>query len=334
MADSLVKKTSAANSRLRTRCLRAIGAIAVAVCALASAPAAYAQYVAVIVNGEPITTYDIQQRSKLIQLQSKRTPSNQEVLEELISEKLKVQAGKRYKLELSDQDIDSSFADMAGRMRMNAQQLTQTLAGQGVSAYTLKDRIRAEMVWQQIVRGKYQASLQITEKEVASAVDARKKDETVNYEYKLQPILFVVTRGSGEDTIAIKKRDAEALRVRFENCDAGVRLARGLREVAVRDPITKNSADLPPALREILDKTQIGRLTEPEVTSLGVEMFAVCSKQESRAVTAAKREVQNEIYAQQFAAQSKRYLAELRKSAMIEYKDVPADAPPARTKSR
>lgn len=300
-----------------------------------AAPQAHAQQVAIIVNGEPVTTFDIEQRTKLIQLTTHRAPPRQEVVEDLIDDKLKVQIGKRYKLEMGEQDIETAFSEMASHMRLNSAQLTQTLASQGVQSYTLKDRIRAQMVWQQIVRGKFQASLQVNEKQIASALQNRKVDdkEAAGFEYTLQPILFVVPRGSGEEFIATKKRDAESLRARFDNCVSGLALARSLRDVAIRDPITKASGDLAPALREILDKTQVGHLTEPEVTSQGVELFALCNRRESKAVSAAKREVQNEIFTEQFTANSKKLLASLRSQAMIEYKEV-ANAPPARTKSR
>ncbi len=310
---------------------------AVACCAFAYSPAANAQQVAVIVNGEPITTYDIEQRSKLTQLQAHKTPSREEVINDLIDDKLKVQIGKRYHLELSDSDIDAAYSEMAGRMHLNAAQLTQTLTNQGVAAYTIKDRLRAQMVWQQIVRGKFQASLQLNEKEVEQKLEVRKQEEAVGYEYTLQPILFVIPRGSSEEITSIKKRDAESLRARFDNCNSGLAVARGLRDVAVRQPITRSSADLPPALREILDKTPVGKLTEPEVTAEGVQVFALCSKRETKAVSAAKREVQNELYAEQFTAKSKRLLAELRKQAMIEYKEVhkeALDAKPTRRHTR
>ena len=102
--------------------------------------------------------------------------------------------------------------------------------------YTLKDRIRAEMVWQQIVRGKYQSSLQVTDKEVATALEARKKDDkpSAGFEYTLRPILFVVARSSGESAIESRKRDAEALKARFENCETGIPMARALRDTIVR----------------------------------------------------------------------------------------------------
>jgi peptidyl-prolyl cis-trans isomerase SurA len=297
------------------------------------ASSAQAQQVAVIVNGDPITTYDIEQRAKLIQLTTHKAASRQEVIDDLINDKLKVQLGKRYKLEISDPDVDTSFGDMARRMQMNADGLTKTLGAQGVLAYTLKDRIRAEMVWQQIVRGKFQASLQVTEKDVASALQGKDDKDATGYEYSLTPILFVAARGAGDEAIAVKKRDAESLRVRFDSCQTGLPLARSLRDVAVRDPITKTSADLAPALREILDKTQVGRLTDPEVTAQGVELFALCAKKETKVNSAAKREVQNKLFADQFASRSKSLLAEQRKQAMIEYKDG-ANAPPAGPKRR
>jgi peptidyl-prolyl cis-trans isomerase SurA len=315
---------------------KAAFAAALALASVALASTARAQHVAVIVNGEPVTTFDIEQRAKLIKLTNHRDAPRQEVIDDLINEKLKVQIGKRYKLDMTEPEIDGAYVEMAKRMRLTGPQLTQTLTTQGVQPYTLKDRIRAETVWQQIVRGKYAGSFQQSEKEIAAALEARKKDdkEVIGFEYTLQPILFVIARGSGEEVTSIKKRDAESLRARFDGCQTGLALARGLRDVAVREPITKTSADLAPALRDILDKTPVGKLTEPEVTAQGVELFAVCNKRETRLGSAAKREVQNEMFSEQFASNSKKLLESLRKQAMIEYKEVPDAAPAARSKSR
>ena len=46
---------------------------------------ARAQVIVVIVNGEPITALDIEQRSKLTELSTHKTPTRQEVLDELIN---------------------------------------------------------------------------------------------------------------------------------------------------------------------------------------------------------------------------------------------------------
>src|SRR6266545_6411400 len=80
--------------------------------------AARAQQVVVIVNGEPITALDIEQRAKLIQLSSHKTPPRQEVLDELINEKLKVREAKKWGLEIPTSDIDNAYATMGSRMRL------------------------------------------------------------------------------------------------------------------------------------------------------------------------------------------------------------------------
>ena len=71
----------------------------------------------------------------------------------------------------------------------------------------------------------------------------------------------------------------------------------------------------------MLNNTPVGRLTPPDVTPQGVEVFAVCSK--TPAVggdTPAKREVRDEMYQERYQALSKKYLKELRSQALIEYK--------------
>ena len=298
--------------------------IVVTACVLAAmgAPSrALAQHVVLVVNGEVITDYDIEQRTKFHTLSEHKTPARQDVIEELIDEKLKVQIGRRYKIELDDSDIDSNYADMAKRMHLTSDQLTQTLAQGGVDSKTLKARIRADTTWQYIIRGKFQSSLQINEKSVLAEMETQKKSDgdKVGYDYTLRPILFVVPRGNTTLQEA-RRKDAEALRARFTNCDSGLPFARSLRDVAIREPITKNSSELAPALRQILDKTEVGHLTAPETTQQGVELFALCEKKETKDQTPEKREVREKMFSEQFQAKAKNYLRELRRQAMIERK--------------
>ena len=282
---------------------------------------ALAQHVVLVVNGEVITDYDIEQRTKFNTLSNHKTPGRQDVIEELIDEKLKVQIGRRYKMEIPDSDVDSSYADMAKRMHMTSDQLTQTLTQGGVDSKTLKARIRADTTWQYNIRGKFQSSLQINEKSVLAEMETQKKGEgeKVGYEYTLRPILFVVPRGNTALQES-RRKDAEALRARFTSCDSGLAFARSLRDVAIREPITKNSSDLAPALRQILDKTELGHLTAPETTQQGIELFALCEKKETKDETPEKREVRDKMFSEQFQAKAKNYLRELRRQAMIERK--------------
>ena len=288
--------------------------------AVAWSTAASAQQVVVIVNGEPITALDIEQRSKLTQLSTHKTPTRQEVIDELITEKLKVREAKKWGLEVPNSEVDSAYATMASRMRLTPELLTQQLARSGVNAATLKALIKADIAWPQLVRGRYQASLQIGEKDLITAMDS-KSDDSVGYDYTLRPILFLVATGSAEAFVEGRKREAEALRGRFHSCEEGIAFARALKDIAVREQVIRSSADIPPELRKVLEGVEIGRLTPPEVTKFGIEMFAICAKKVSSADnTPGKRQAREAIMTERYEQRSKQWLQELRRGAMIEYK--------------
>lgn len=280
-----------------------------------------AQSVAAMVNGEAITNFDIEQRVKLTKLTTQKTVSRQEALEELINDKLKVKEAKRYGLDLSAADVDSAFGNMASRMRMNPEQLSKTLEGHGIRPETLKSRIKADMTWGNLVRGRFQSNLLVPEKDLAGVEPSGDKSETESFEYLVRPIVLIVPRGSPSSTIEARRKEAELLRSRIQSCDEAQSLFRSMRDAAIRDQLTKTSADLPPALRELLDKTPVGKLTPPEVTKQGVEMVALCSRKPTKADTPAKRAAREKIYNQKYEAKSKSYLEEVRKGAMIEMRN-------------
>src|SRR3954466_294411 len=137
---------------------------------VAGASPLHAQTVAVMVNGEPITNYDIEQRSKLTFLTTHKPANRQQVIEELVDEKVKIREGKKFGVDPSSSDVDQSYAAMSSRMRITTEQLTKSLESQGIRPETLKARMKAEMVWTSLVRGRYKESLQVGEKDVAAAV--------------------------------------------------------------------------------------------------------------------------------------------------------------------
>src|SRR5882724_13415416 len=171
---------------------------AAAVALMSWASPSHAQTVAVMVNGEPITNYDIEQRSKLTFLTTHKPAVRQDVINELIDEKVKIKEGRKFGIDPSVSDVDQSFAAMGSRLHVTAEQLAKSLESQGIRPDTLKSRIKAEMVWGNLVRGRYKESLQVGEKDVAAAVkdSGDDKPDTAAFEYKMQPIVLIIPRGS------------------------------------------------------------------------------------------------------------------------------------------
>ena len=162
---------------------------------------------------------------------------------------------------------------MAERQHISVEQFSQILQQRGISPSTVKARIQAELTWGQLVRGKFGPSLQVGDSDINNALRARNESETaseaVGYIYTLYPVVVVVPRGTTGAALDAKRREAENLRSRFNSCKEGIALARALPDVAVREPITRSSADLAAPVRELMDKMQIGTLTTPDVTDAG-----------------------------------------------------------------
>ena len=277
--------------------------------------------VVLFVTGEPITAYDIEQRSKLNQMfGGGKNKTRQEVIDELIDDKLKIQSGKRFNFEVTPAEVDTSFAGIAKNVGISADQFAEQLKSRGINPNVLKSKLKADITWGQIVRGRFQNTLQVGEKDIFEAEMKGTEPKETGIEYTLYPITFVLPRSAAPAMFEARKKEAETLRARFTSCDSGLKFARALREVVVRAPIRRNSADLSPQLREVLAKVEIGRVTPPEQTAGGIDVFALCDRKETNSDSPTKRKLRDEMFQQRFQQQADRYLKELRKQAMIEYK--------------
>jgi peptidyl-prolyl cis-trans isomerase SurA len=311
---------------------RALPATALAAAVvLGSACLARAQEVVVMVDGQPITALDIEHRAKFIEMSTRKAPSRQEVINSLIDELLEIREGKRFSIDPGNGDVNEQFNGVAHNLGVDGEKLEQMLTAGGASPDTLKQKLKAQMVWANLVRGRYKASLEIPDSDIEAQLQLHKGDAVsatqVGYDYTLRPVLLLVQRGSPEAVFEARKRDAEALRSRFNNCADGISFVRGLPETAVREAVVKASGDLPQELRDILDKAGVGHLTPPEQTADGIQMFAVCAKKETKNESPEAKKLRDEIFEKKFGARARRYLAELRKSAMIEYRTSQTEPP-------
>ena len=296
--------------------------IATLLALIGSGTVALAQTVVVMVNGEPITNYDIEQRTKLNFLSTHKQAARQDVINELIDEKVKIKEAKKFGVDPGSTDVDQAYTSMSQRMHITTEQLTKSLETQGIRPETLKARIKADMVWTSLVRGRYKESLQVGEKDVAAAVREKgdEKSEVEAFEYKLQPVVLIVPRGSPPAAIDVRRKEAEALRERVQSCEEANSYFKSIQNAAIRDVVTKTTADIPEVLRGVLDKTPIGHLTPPEVTKQGIEMVVLCGRKPTTIDTPKKREIREKMFAGKYEAKSKSYLQEVRRAAMIEYR--------------
>ena len=319
---------------MTTTILRRVLRLLAAPCAactilFALAGPAQAQTVVVMVNGDPITEFDIEQRTKLDFLSSHKQAPRPEIINQLIDDKVKIKEAKKFGVDPSSSDVDQAYGEMASRMHITADQLSATLERAGIRPETLKARVKSDLVWGSLVRGRYKERLQVGEKDVADRVKAEGGEAADQqgdaFEYRLQPVVLIVPRGSAPAAIEARAKEAEALRARVQTCADASNYFKSMQNAAIRDPVIKTSADIPANLRKVLDDTPVGHLTPPEITKDGVQMVALCGRKATTIDTPKRKEMRDRLYAQKYQQTSDNYLKDIRKQAMIEYRQTSAE---------
>src|SRR5580704_7134021 len=113
-------------------------AAGLAFAAVLAAPAAVNAQVVVIANGSPITVYDIEQRTKLNAASTHKAPARQEVIQELIDDRIKIARAKVYGLEVTDKEVDGAYENMAKGQHLSTDQFAQMLGHSGIEPNTIK----------------------------------------------------------------------------------------------------------------------------------------------------------------------------------------------------
>lgn len=280
-----------------------------------------------IVNGIPITSYDVSQRAKLLQLTSRIPASRAKkaALDELIDEKLQLQATSRSNINISDRQVDEAFASIAQRVKLSPKSLSAALRRSGVQPKTLKSRLRAQIGWQQMVTAGASRGATTSEQEVIAALKADKNKQEgkaqTAYEYDVAQITFVIPKSAGKSKDKARKKEIANLAKRFTSCSEGLAIAKRLPDVVVKTLGRRLETELQGPFLPLISETNVGRLTKPLRTPNGFEAVAVCDKKEVKSSTAQIQEMSRELQGKEAKMTSRRFMRDLRRDAMIEYKN-------------
>jgi peptidyl-prolyl cis-trans isomerase SurA len=290
-----------------------VPAIAVSV-PFAMTQAARASEVKVIVNNIPITDYDIARRAAFLRLQHKSGDAKEEMIDQTLHE---IEM-RRLHVNISDQQVEKAFSGFAAKNKMSAAQLTQVLGKVGVTADHFKAFIRASMGWGQALGARARAEGKSSVQEAVAAMLKKGGEKPSATEYTLQQVIFVVPNSERNAILGKRKREAEALRARFTECDKTRDIAKGLIDVTVRDLGRVLAPELPPDWADPIKKTKSGSATQVRVTPRGVEFIAICSQREVSDDRVAEMTFRaDDAQDKKTEELSKKYTKELRDKAVI-----------------
>ena len=144
-----------------------------------------ASAVAAIVNDTVITTFDVQQRLRLMELSAggqinpQMLPQlQQRAVRDLVEEQLKLQEAKEFDLNPEEGEVDGELRNMAAQSGLTVEQLGERLKGEGVSIATLRTQIASQIVWPRLVQGRYGKRVRVSDEEVEATLERMRADAT------------------------------------------------------------------------------------------------------------------------------------------------------------
>ena len=295
-----------------TRAAALLLAVAGAAASLGASPAA-AQAVVTAVNGDPITSFDVSEYEKILKLERKPS-SHADALEAVVGDRLRYDEARHWGIDSSDSDMTGALQKTAASVKMDVQTFSQAAGRAKINLDTIRTHLRAMAAWDNLVRARNKG-VGVSEEEIAAAIAKGGTDKVTNY--RLQQVIFVLPVSPTPAIVEGRLAEAKALRNRFDGCDTGLQLARSLPNVAIKEPMSRSSDALPPGLRKVLAETQRGMLTPPDRSTNGVEMVAVCDKDDAKDDSTLHEQVQKNLIAGKLVAVSEQMYKDLRKSAVI-----------------
>ncbi|WP_439575346.1 hypothetical protein [Phreatobacter sp.] len=287
--------------------------------------------VIVVVNGLPITSFDIPQRQRLLQLREGRAHSREQALEDLISDRVKYSEALRFRAAATEAQVNAAYAQVAQRSGIDPRGFDQVLRSQGIEPRVYKGKLRADLSWSNIVGARYGRTIFVTDSQLADAIARRQSGSSRPMEYVLRPVVLLVPPTAPAARVQRRMAEANALRSRFSSCATDLDQVRQLPDAAVREQFRRQSAELSAAFRQVLEQTAIGKLTPPSRSQQGIEMIAVCSRSEiNTSDTTVRNQVREELQTAEMRRISADYLARLRRTAVIEHRSARGGRPARR----
>jgi peptidyl-prolyl cis-trans isomerase SurA len=279
----------------------------------------------VLVNDDPISDYDIEQRERFLAITTQRQPSpelKKEATDLLIDERLQMQQGRKLTVTVAEEDVNAVLEGMASKNNLDIAGLTTALGKAGVNIKTLKDRIRAQVTWQDVVRRKFRHQVQVGDVDVdqalseagGSAEDGGGTAETVQ---QIRQIKFSLPSGADQKAIAARVATAEAVRARFSSCGSIAELTKNVEGASIKS--LAEAASLAQPARLLVAHAKTGQMTPPTLSASGVELYAVCGGRVVRD-NKVREETQRKLLNEEMMLRAERLLRDVRQEAFIEYR--------------
>ncbi len=242
----------------------------------------------------------------------------EQMLNQLIDNKLTDQEVRRFNISVSEETIDNAIEEIKQRSRLTDQQLREGLSSQGMTMDEYRQDIKDQILRSRLVNRQIKSKIVITEEDIEAYYAQNRAEYGGEMLYHLRQI--VVSLEGGEDQA---RKKMEAVLGKFSEGAAFADLAREYSD----GPTAADGGylgefkveDLAAAIRSALQGLKAGEHTPIIKIGRGLQVFYIedIKAKEDQTLEAMKPEIERKLYDQIVNRKFKSWLSELRDRSHI-----------------
>ncbi|MBE9635685.1 peptidylprolyl isomerase [Salipiger mangrovisoli] len=233
---------------------------------------------AILVDEMVITTYEIQQRARMIEVLNSGTDPISLAREQLVDDRLRLQAAKDAGIVPTDEELRDGMTEFAQRGNLSLEQFVGVLAQNGVEEQTFRDFVRAGFAWRQLVQQRFQARTNVSDEEVDRALSGSGTGSNVRV--LLSELIIPIRPGTEQQVQSLAERISQYRSTAEFSAAAREYSATATRGEGGRLP-WQDLSELPPVLRPLVIGLSPGEVTAPIPIPGAVALFQMRQVEET-----------------------------------------------------
>jgi peptidyl-prolyl cis-trans isomerase SurA len=269
-----------------------LAASALALPALAADPQPFAP--AVIVNGHPITNYQIAQRRGFLELLHAQGDLDKLAEKQLIDDALQLDAAKQAGITPSPDEIKAGMSEFAGRAKMTSEQFVAELAKAGIDPQTFTGFVTAGVAWRALVHARVAPFVSVNKAEVHRAQETTAQEPDAKI--LLSELVLPMTPELADQSAALAEQLSHQIRNHADFAAAARRYSASPSGPRGGNIEWLPLANLPPEVAQILVKLAPGQVSPPIRLPNAIALFEVRALQDGRRLPASQVSVKYAQY--------------------------------------
>lgn len=240
-----------------------------------------------------------------------------QAMDELIDEKLRLQEAKKQNAMVGDDEVNRVVEGLAQRNKMTLDEFSKQVGG---NLEPLKNRVRSSLSWNEVVRRRFSAQINVNTRDIDKFVASSSKVVPEDAQLRIQRIRVAMPVKLEERGVAKRMQEAETIRAKFSDCKSMAQTVSGIAGAKFEDLGERRTSAFSEPTKSMLASASENEMLPPSVGEGWIELYAVCSKNTANSQEDQRSQAEGELKQKEFEIMSKRYLKDLRQDARIEYR--------------